>query len=118
MAQIKKFSEYFEQPQAQEKQEVKEATSKSIDISYLAGMDVEKGIDAVYAKVSKDLTKSFKGKNVSFMGIKTANMKEVRATGEIESIEVMDYDDDVNYVTVTLKNGVTYGAVSELTILD
>ena len=115
MAQIKKFNEFFEQPQA--KQEVKEATSKSIDIAYLAGMDIEKGMDSLYAKVSKDLTKSFAGKKVSFAGIKTHNMKQVMATGTIESIEVMDYNGDMNYITVTLDGDRTYGEVTELTIL-
>ena len=118
MAQIKKFSEYFEQPQAQEKQEVKEATTKSIDIEYLAGMDIEKGMDSLYAKVSKDLTKSFAGKKVSFMGSKTSNKQQIKVEGTIESIEVMDYNDSSNYITVTLKGDATYGGVTELTILD
>jgi hypothetical protein len=117
MAQIKKFSEYFEQPQAQEKQEVKEATSKSIDIAYLAGMDIEKGMESLYLKVSRDLTKSFKGKDVSFLGTATSNKPQVKVEGKIESIEVMEYNDTTSYVTVTLSDGVTYGGVTELTIL-
>jgi hypothetical protein len=117
MAQIKKFREYFEQPQAQEKQEVKEAKAKSIDIAYLASNAIEKGLDSLYAKISKDFTKSFTGAKASFIGTATSNKPQVEVTGEIESIEVMDYNGDMNYVTVTLKDGVTYGGVTELTIL-
>jgi hypothetical protein len=117
MAQIKKFSEYFEQPQAQEKQEVKENTGKSIDISYLADMDIEKGMKSLYAKVSKDLTKSFAGKKVYFMGFKTNPGKQIKVEGIIESVEVMEYEDNASYITVTIEDDTTYGGVTEITIL-
>ena len=117
MAQIKKFSEYFEQPEAQEKQEVKEATSKSIDIAYLAGMDIEKGMESLYDKVSRDLTKSFKGKKVSFLGTITSNKPQTEAEGTVEEVQVMDYNDDTSYIIIKLKDGETYGGVTELTIL-
>ena len=117
MAQIKKFREYFEQHQAQEKQEVKEASAKSIDIAYLAGMDIEKGMESLYTKVSRDLTKSFAGKNVSFMGSKTNPGKQIEVKGTIEKIEVMEYQDDTSYITVTLQGDTTYGGITEIMIL-
>lgn len=116
MAQIKKFNEYFEQPQP--KKEVEEASSaKTIDIAYLANMDVEKSMDSMYAKISKDLTKSFKGKEVSFEGSNSGAGRKAMFQGKIEEIQVMHYDDSLSYTVITLDDGVSYSNIKEITIL-
>ena len=65
MAQIKKFNEYFSNGEKPE--QVEEAKDQTINMTYIIGLDVNEVMDGLYAKLSKQYTKSFKGKKLEFI---------------------------------------------------
>jgi len=65
MGQIKKFNEYFSNGQKPEG--VEEAAKQTIDMTYIIGLDVNETMQNLYAKLSKQYTKSFAGKKIEFI---------------------------------------------------
>jgi hypothetical protein len=65
MGQIKKFNEYFSNGEKPE--QVEEAKNQTIDMTYIIGLDVNEVMQNLYAKLSKQYTKSFKGKKLEFI---------------------------------------------------
>jgi len=85
MAQIKKFNEYFTSGKTEQ---VEEAKNQMIDMTYIVGLDVNDMMASLYSKLSKQFTKSFKGKNLEFITSVMGKGPKSQGTGIVEEVIV------------------------------
>lgn len=86
MGQIKKFNEYFESGKTDQK--VEEAKGQMIDMTYIIGLDMNDMMNNLCAKLSKQYTKSFKGKKIEFITTKMGGGPKSQGTGVVEEVIV------------------------------
>jgi hypothetical protein len=86
MGQIKKFNEYFSKD-SQNAEQVEEAKNQMIDMTYIIGLDVNETMSNLYSKLSKQYTKSFKGKKLEFITAQTGGLKS-QGKGTVKEVVI------------------------------
>jgi hypothetical protein len=87
MGQIKKFNEYFESGKTDQK--VEEAKNQQIiDMTYIIGLDVNDTMNNLYSKLSKQYTKSFKGKKVEFITTQMGGGPKSQGKGIVKEVVI------------------------------
>ncbi len=87
MGQIKKFNEYFSKD-SQNAEQVEEAKNQLIDMTYIIGLDVNETMSNLYSKLSKQYTKSFKGKKLEFITTQMGGGPKSQGKGTVKEVVI------------------------------